>query len=627
MDTRKIMKRSRFEPARTDRNESGQSIVLIALALVALIAFIGIAVDVGFIFVRGSQLQAAIDSAALAGVTELSGWTESGAGNNIYEAAARTKSAQFLNANGMPLTVTNSLNSNPNLYVRQTPLGATEYSITATWPVETFFLKVIGFVNDINLTRSATAGIFTKADIYASRRIEDGIISTSNQAVFGPDICTAFGDPFSPWNSPYTSDHPYTYEYRIMIPQDYPFDEVRVEIFDPDSINAPNQGSYTIAHTNAAILQGMSPTMTANSCPNGNNQKNPCLIQTQELELYNDGILPLDRINPFFFWRIDENRGTGQPGNGCGEPGSYDATRNTQTLYSLSYFKQNNDGTNEEVLLATYTGQTGDGSRDNGAHMTDLHWVSPGAPSSFDELATVPVDPGSPKTFQISLSTDTPDIVVDQSNGNRYINLGVSAISGASENGYEVWAGPPDYINSVPSEANARNLHVLNTPGSHSSYGVTVFASGNLPMNSNFTNAVEIPLIYVGPEMAGQDIRISLFDTDSGAQPPITFFFDSIAEADWSMTFALDTSPPYDNPLDPDGRVRNCIPGGCNNMWVDPPYQITVPGLTEQCDHSDPTDLDCVPFYGGRLTARYIGGSADTYGWQITTDGLPYLVR
>ena len=52
--------------------ERGQSIVLIALALVGIIAFIGVAIDVGFIFARGSQLQAAIDSAALAGVTELS---------------------------------------------------------------------------------------------------------------------------------------------------------------------------------------------------------------------------------------------------------------------------------------------------------------------------------------------------------------------------------------------------------------------------------------------------------------------------------------------------------------------------------------------------------------------------
>lgn len=621
MDIRKFMKQKRFNSLTENSDETGQSIVLIALALVALIAFIGLAVDVGFIFVRGSQLQAAIDSAALAGVTELTGWTPSGAGNIGYEGDARTKSAQFLNANGMPITVTNSLNNSNNLHVEQTPLGAIEYAITGTWPVETFFLQALGFTDFINLSRSATAGIFTKADIYASRRIEDGIISTSNQAVFGQNICTSYGDPFSPLNSPWTSQSPYSYEYRIMIPPDYPYNEVRVELFDPDSINAPGHGPFTIGRTNAAIQEGLDPLFSS-SCSN-QDQKDPCLIETEELELYQDGTLPLDRINPYFFWRIDENRGTGAPhsGTACGQPGNYDATYNTRTLYELSYFRQNNDGTTEPVSLATYTGQVGDGSRDNGNHMTDLHWVSPGAPPSFDELGSVPVDNGSTTTFQIDLTSDVPNIVTDQSSGARYLYLNVTALEGGSENGYEIWAGPPNYINYVPSEANARNLYVLNTPGSHSSRGVTVFASGNLPMNSNFNNEVDIPLIYVGPEMAGQNIFISLFDTDSGAQPPITFYFDSIAEVDWSMTFAQNGVP------DPDGETRNCVPGGCNDVWVDPPYRLTVPGVNEDCDHSDPNDIDCVPFYGGRLVARYKGGTADTYGWQITTSGLPYLVK
>ncbi|MCA9919263.1 MAG: Tad domain-containing protein, partial [Anaerolineales bacterium] len=120
--------------------EKGQSIVLIALMMVAIIAFVGIAIDVGFIFARGSQLQSAIDSAALAGVVELSGWTP---GNLPLENAARTKSAQFLNANNMPISVTNSLNDPNNLDVSTTILGATQYAVTATWPVETYFLKVL----------------------------------------------------------------------------------------------------------------------------------------------------------------------------------------------------------------------------------------------------------------------------------------------------------------------------------------------------------------------------------------------------------------------------------------------------------------------------------------------------
>ena len=56
---------------RKNKSEEGQSIVIIALILVALLVFAGIAVDVGFIFARNSQLQAAVDAAALAGVPEL----------------------------------------------------------------------------------------------------------------------------------------------------------------------------------------------------------------------------------------------------------------------------------------------------------------------------------------------------------------------------------------------------------------------------------------------------------------------------------------------------------------------------------------------------------------------------
>jgi Flp pilus assembly protein TadG len=594
-------------------SEAGQSIVLIALALIALIGFLGIALDVGFVFARGSQLQAAIDSAALAGVTELGGWAVGGSNNPQIEARARTKSAQFMNANGMPVTVTTSLNEAENLYVMVTPLGARQYSITATWPVETFFLKVLGFNEPINLTRSATAAVFSLANVYASRRIEDGILSTSNQSVFGQNICTSYGDPFSPLNSPWAPG-PYSYQYRIMIPPDYPYDIVRVELMDPDSINKDNPAQpLTIPYTAAAAPYFAPNTFTTGTCTG--NRKDACLIPTGELALVNNGTLPLDRVNPYWFWRIDENRGTGAaPGNGsCGSPSSYNADFNTRTLFELFYWKENPDGTIERVDLARYTGQVG-GGRDAGNHDTDMRWVSPGAAQSYDQPVNVPIDPGSPKNFEINLTSDVPGILVEQGTGIRYINLNVTAQDGASENGYELWAGPANYVQTIASDANSRNIQVLNSPGSHSSKGVTIFASGNLPMNSNFGSTVDIPLVYVGPDLAGQDIYVSMFDSDSGAQPPITFYFDSIAIADWSLVFGQNGVP------DPDGQTRNCRPGSCNNTWVSPQYQITVPG-------DDPNDPDYVPFYGGRLTARYRTGFGDTYVWQITIDGLPYLTR
>src|SRR5436190_6905465 len=50
----------------TKRSRSGQSIILVAFAFIALIAFVGIATDVALLFVRYSGLRRAVDAAAIA---------------------------------------------------------------------------------------------------------------------------------------------------------------------------------------------------------------------------------------------------------------------------------------------------------------------------------------------------------------------------------------------------------------------------------------------------------------------------------------------------------------------------------------------------------------------------------
>ncbi len=624
-----------FETLPTDEyaSQRGQSIVLITFMLIGLLAFAGIAIDSGFTFARSTQLQAAVDAAALAAVTELTG-------GDIND--ANTKAGQFLNTNGVPVATTIVKNGVPitttmTSSTAVTELGATEYTLTVTWPVEHYFLQLVGW-NVTDLTKSATAAYFPLADVYASRRVESGVLSTSNQSVFGPSICTSFGDPFSPFNSPYRPNPPvaYAYNYRILIPSDYDdpnnpnsTDVLRVELFDPDSINAA-ANTYAVSYSaNAMTLDSTNfPPGTYNkSC--SSSQRDPCLIETGERNLVNPNGSPpveLDQINPFWFARIDENRGAGSlsgHGNGsCGAPSSYNPPFNTATLYELFYYKQNNDGTIQRIELARYTGQVGDGDRDNGDHQTDMRWVSPGGTLPNDDinlgLPAVPVDLGSPGDFELSISNDLSGILSDPGTGNRYVYLDVTASSGASENGFEVWAGP--FYPDVPSNVNTRNLTVLNNPGAHAAKGVTIFGIGRLPMNSNINFAVDIPLIYVGPELAGEKIHVSLFDTDAGSQPPIVFYFDSIAESDWSLTFGAGDP-------DPDGVSGRCKPGSCYDEWVNPSYEITIPGILDNCDWGNPTQADCTPFYGGRLIARYIGGNNDTYGWQISLSGLPYLVR
>jgi hypothetical protein len=630
-------------------NEQGQSIVILAFVFIGLLAFVGLAVDVGFVFARSTQLQAAVDAGALAGVTELS------EGDLID---ADNRAAQFLRANGVPISVTQTFLSDTG----NTPLNATEYTITATWPVDLFFLPVIG-LDVVNVTKSATAAYFPLADVFTARRSEYGFVDTANQSVFGPRICTAFGDPFSPLTSDFEPGF-YTWQYRIYIPPDYNHDVVRVELFDPDSINIA-ENSHNVSFSATAIQYSIDndpedarrfvpagTTLTCNNNAQGDQphqQFQPCVIETGELAILDeDNTISIDQINPYWFVRVDENRGAGNnDGNDtCARPGNYTARFNTQTVYGLSYFAQGSDGNIERIAIASYTGQVGDGGRDTGDHQTDLRWISPGGAQSYDQPVPVPTDFGS---FEVNLTLDTPDILTDPSTGARYIYLDITTISGASENGYQIWAGPPNP--GIASDVNLRNIQLVNNPGSNFSEGVIVYAMGNLPMNSIFPQPVDIPLIYVGPEMAGQRIFLSLFDTDSGTDPPIAFFFNSIGftpttgntvgvdwdATDWGFLFGDNTDPETE-------RCFHVSNNNCNDQWIDPPYALTVPGDLSRCDYGVLDALannpgtgsveyreylmnNCTPFYGGRLYSRYASNFADTYVWQIRLEGIPYLVR
>lgn len=616
--------------------ERGQSIVLIAAAIVGLIAMIGLAVDVGLVFARGAQLQAAVDAAALAGVTELKT-----VGSVLQrKEVADEKAQQFLKANEMPDDVVASLRSSADT----TPIGQRLYRVEADWNVELFFLRVIGR-GQIQITREAEAAFFPLADIYASRRVEDGIVSTSNQGIFGPDICTAWGDPFSPRGAtntpkPRNADGTYSYTYRILVPKSYREDNryLQVELFDPETYNQ-DITTQPVTLTRSSLAQSFGlPAESTEFCPSGSprNRWNPCLIRTGEITLTSvtTANISLDQINPYWIVRLDENRGTGD--TSCTSRSSYLEQYNTETRFELYYFLENSDGTISRIDLSTYNGK-----KDNSDN-TDLRWVVPGVTPGVN------VPPGS-KTFLLDLQEvdgrpagDVPGILVDAGNEDVYIYLDVTSFSGGSENGFEVWAGPPSTDPNLPENVNERNLYILDHPGTHNSQGAVVFALGNLPMNSNFglTNdevqqgrvgeqaekivEVDIPLIYVGAEYAGAEVEIRLYDADSGATPPITFYFDSVAEEDWSITYG-DTDQGRCFEVDDIVDARN--PAACGSKWIDPAYKFTVPGVLDNCDWNNPTPETCTPFYGGRLVARYRGGFSDTFGWEISVEGLPYLTK
>jgi len=641
----------------------GQAIVLIALAMVGLLAATGLAVDGALVFARRADLRRAVDAAALGGVVELvdGGKTE-----------ADTVAREFLSANGVDVPVANVGTEVNNCLPGETCMwsdtpysaqqGAFRYRVESTMAVPLTFMNVIG-INNVRVSAEAEAEYFPQADLFASSTLESGVVKTSIQSIFGPQICTGFGDPYTP--NPTTgndgapndnwSELQGVYHYRIRVPRSFVEnrDVLRVEIMDPDSYNRPDSW-VTVTHED----------LTTENINMSGDRLSGLLVELSDAHSPN---------NDFWFHRLDEIRGTGTPGH-CGNPGWYNPSPGgngnleTPIAFTLFYYRVQDDGSLIRQDLARYTSpQSGvdappAGHPDANQHCTDLRWVSPGPlanqGSDFPSGTCpqgVPADgtAGSPHPFspdrgngdfEIGLPTidytdrtcaggEMPGCAIDPLTDDIFVYLDVQGGGilgengpGASENGFEFWAGPDLSVYDIPTNMNDRNVHVLTNPPvetAHGSEGVVVSGLGHLPLNSNTSNQVDIPLMYVGPQLAGQTIKISLFDPDSGSNGPITFFFDTIPEADWAYVTCDDSDPIAPNCDQPAGEQNS--PGqhitgsNKNNQWIEPKFEFVVPS------ESDPTNP--IVFVGGILTARYQAGFQDTYGWLITVDSRPYLVE
>ena len=152
---------------------------------------------------------------------------------------------------------------------------------------------------------------------------------------------------------------------------------------------------------------------------------------------------------------------------------------------------------------------------------TDLNWVSPGA---WNEIGSVPTrcgDQYSPENnggfevvegdadycfrttddvedllpseadagnldvmgrgFEINLDEDVSGIVADQTDGSVSLYLDVQTVAGASENTFEIWAGPPHAHYGLSSNINDRNQQRVNEPDQYSAEGVVITAQDVLP--------------------------------------------------------------------------------------------------------------------------------------------------
>lgn len=122
-------------------DERGQVLPIIAMLLVALLGLIGLAVDVGRLYVAKAELSRALDSAALAGVLELPD-----------TAAAESRADAYLREHMPGAKATFPVS------------GANSMRIQGTVSVKLSFMRVLGF-DSVDLNAAATAGFgFIKSD-------------------------------------------------------------------------------------------------------------------------------------------------------------------------------------------------------------------------------------------------------------------------------------------------------------------------------------------------------------------------------------------------------------------------------------------------------------------------------
>lgn len=441
--------------ARLKEGEKGQSIILLTFAMVVLLAFVGMAIDVGLLYGRRIQLSRAVDAAALAAVIELPD-----------EDAAQDRAEQFVRTNGF-----DPVEANVAVTAASAAIGKGNLlTVTAQMPMETMFLRLIG-IGTAQVPALAVAEFKSPIEVYAIQN-PSGVTGAVNLSVFGKDSNPQWGDAFmgtqwtgegscsgvTPSPNPYWGELQGKYPFRIQVPANYVAvngtSEVQVEILDPDCWNT-DQDWF-----NVEWVDGTTEYKQANNTYRGS-------VAVVELD---------DPYNPLWQVRMDQYlsfcSGGAQP---------------MTTQYTLYYYKSNDP---EKQQIAQYSkGCNSD---------TDLRWVIPSG-------------------FRFDLN-DYPDVRTDE-DGNMSFYIDVEGLAGTYGNGFDFWVGPPPTDPDLPDNVNERNVYLLRKmiyegTDPHDSGGVVLTAVGYLPLNVNTDTSFTITLGYIPPQAAGTRVSISSWDMD-----------------------------------------------------------------------------------------------------------------
>jgi hypothetical protein len=230
--------------------------------------------------------------------------------------------------------------------------------------------------------------------------------------------------------------------------------------------------------------------------------------------------------------------------------------KETTTQYNLVYTPDDTKIAPTTLATATYSTDT----------VTDLKWVTPDG-------------------FTIDTSLYTAG----------RLHVQVLSTDGASENGFEIRAGPVHATKApVIGQVNGVNkTYTMSNVGEtawNAAYKniVKVGAHGNVPLNFNFDGAVDIALGTVPPMALGGSFTVQRFDTDltPGNKRVLSYTCDTISSG---YTVTLPGNPPEDpNNMSADGGKTMV-----DTITLDPGYP------------------------GGKWTAHYSATSQDTSTWTL----------
>lgn len=568
-------------------SEGGQSIVILAFAFMGLMAVVGMAIDAAWLFTRMGQFGDAVDQATKAGVLQLR------TGDDVD--AAFGEAVRSLNLSGWPIAEATS-----STYTKtETTQGAPQFTLTVTWPVAMNFMQLLGF-DEVNVTRSATAALLARPEIFTPTGFEWGAARKANLFAYGPNTCTANGDPVSPLTTDGSTPNNDWYvtegvhQYRIRVDQrymdEYETSQVRIELFDPEVANSA-LATGVITQSQAYVQDTGSPPFGTFTC--SVDTAAACVPSTGEV-INSSDLQNEPYRNPFWYVRVDEGHGTAAC---AGQTAPMD---DVPTRYELYYF-DNSSGFPQRQTIATYEANAADMA------LTDLKWVTPGLGSETIGSQThvhPAVDSGS--SFVVDVTTIPTD-----TNGFYQIYLDVTPLNGHSKNVFDVWARPPsgatNWNETLPLNVNDRNLHILNDSdartGKYDIVGADTFALGRLPLNpympsGGWQDAGEVPFTMVPID---EDLSISAA-------------FSQIFDYDGSETGTAGDYQVYLNlgdgnvSTDPSGSFSiDCPSGSCDTVWTE---TITVN-----------------PLSFGLLIMQYRPG-ADEHVWSVVlTTGAQILTK